>query len=105
MGMEHLAFHNELVADLPADHQQHNLRTFDIIQHAEVADPEFELRQRMGPQALDGAGRGRRLVREAEKHRRLKDPLIANRKRAHWDSASEVIAIVNAIDPCGRRSG
>jgi len=37
MPMEFLAFHDEFVADLAADEQQHDFRSFDIIEYPKVA--------------------------------------------------------------------
>jgi hypothetical protein len=44
MGIEHLSFHDQRIADLLADHKKNHFICFDIIQHAQVADAKFEMR-------------------------------------------------------------
>jgi hypothetical protein len=59
MPIKLLAFHNQLIADLASDHQQHDLGAFHIIEHAKIADAKFKLDRRVRPQPLDST---RRLV-------------------------------------------
>jgi len=54
MGMEFLAFYDQLFADLPADYQQHYEVLFDIIQHAEIADTQFKLGKWVRSELLNG---------------------------------------------------
>jgi hypothetical protein len=79
--MELLAFHNQFIADFPPHHKQDDLHTFDIIQDAEVADAQLELRKRVGTQPPDGLRLRCRLVKETGLDRRLQKALLADRQR------------------------
>jgi hypothetical protein len=82
MGMEFLAFHDQLVADLAADDKQDDFGLLNIIQRPQIADAELELRKRIGSKALNGSrGRGR-LINQPGENCRLKIALIARGKRS-----------------------
>jgi hypothetical protein len=80
--MELLPADNQRVADLPADDQDNNFIAFDIVQDPGIARAEFELRQGVRPQLLDGPGKCRGLVLESRGNGGLQDPLIPCRQRS-----------------------
>jgi hypothetical protein len=53
--MKRLTFHDQRVADLAADDEQDDLVVDHIIQHAQVADPQFEPGEGVRSQCLDGS--------------------------------------------------
>jgi hypothetical protein len=82
MSMELFASHDQFVADLPSDDEEHHLGTvlLDIIQDAEVTDTQFVLRQRVRAKTPDRFRWDRRLVSQPSRDRRLDDALLANRQ-------------------------
>ncbi|MGZ3380244.1 MAG: hypothetical protein ACXWPK_02145 [Isosphaeraceae bacterium] len=81
MPMELLVSNNQGIANLAADDEKDDFGRFDvyIIQDPKVANAEFEFRQRIGAQPLDGSCRLGRVVSEPSKNRRLQDTLLPHR--------------------------
>jgi hypothetical protein len=77
MAMELLPLHNQLVADFPADDEQHHFVITHIVQYAQVTDAQFELGQRVRPESFDRSGSGRRLLDESSLDGCFQVPLFA----------------------------
>jgi hypothetical protein len=80
MAMEFLACHDQLVADFAAYQEQDYFAFINIIQDAQVTHPQFEVREKIWAQALDGFGHLGGLVLQPRLDSRLKDSLISDRQ-------------------------
>jgi hypothetical protein len=77
--MEFLSFHDQPVADLPADYQNNHFHVLFlyIVQDTEIAKPKFEAGHRIGAKPFHCFGRHRGSIRKPAKDTRLNDPLLA----------------------------
>ena len=78
MSMEFNASYNERIANLASHDQQHDFKLIDdyIIQHTNVTDPQFELRQWIRAKSLDRPGFQQWLMAQAGEYGRLDDSLF-----------------------------
>jgi hypothetical protein len=82
MGIEFLAFDNQIVTALTSHNQDDDFVSLNIIQHSQVPRPQLVMGERIWPQALDGlCGRGG-LVLQARLDRRFEDSLLSRRQRS-----------------------
>ncbi|MEX0717436.1 MAG: hypothetical protein WD066_12655 [Planctomycetaceae bacterium] len=82
MAMKLLAFHFQLVADLPPDDQNDDFVSFDIIQNTQLAGAQLELGQGIRYQPLDRFRGSRRLIRKPGQDRGLQNSLLTYGQRS-----------------------
>jgi hypothetical protein len=76
------SLNHETIADFLANQQDQHVLLIDIVQHAEITDAHFPLREGIRSQRLDRPSDRRGRLRESGRDAILDDSLIVNRKPA-----------------------